>query len=33
MKTIKHVIKVLVNGYLNSFKESADMMYGRLYNK
>ena len=31
MKTVKKLFKVLVSGYLNSYKESADMMYGHLY--
>ena len=31
MKTVKKLFKVLVNGYINSYKESANLMYGHLY--
>lgn len=31
MKTVKKILKTMVNGYLNGFKESAKMMYGHLY--
>lgn len=31
MKTLKRLFKVLVNGYLDSYKESANIMYGHLY--
>jgi len=31
MKTVKKIFKTIVNGYLNGFKESAEMMYGHLY--
>lgn len=31
MKTVKKIFKVLVTGYIDNFKKSADMIYGHLY--
>ena len=33
MKTLKRLTKALITGYINGFRESANMTYGYLYRK
>ena len=33
MKTLKRITQALINGYIEGFRESANMTYGYLYRK